>query len=228
VRRAGRRAGIPRRNPTLFADADLQRLGATLDRFLAHVDASAIALTGGVAIELLCQDAGVSSGRARLTDVDFVATSVDAVSASVVADLLVSHFHLPHPGYAKFMVQLVDPETRLRLDVFPDLAGSIARAAERTIAGRRLLVLDAHSILDHKTQSVRQASASRPIDEKHAHDAMVLGALCGRPIVSPPPEVLTQEIYGKDLTPCLRCEVSRTARFAVAPRQRIFEILGYS
>jgi hypothetical protein len=212
----------------LFDAEDLQHLAATLDRFLPHVDPSAIALTGGVAIHLHCLEAGICSGRTRIADVDFVATSVDAVAASVGAGLLVSHFHLPHPGYPKFMLQMVDPDTRLRLDVFPDLAGSIPRASERTIAGRRLLVLDARSILDHKAQGVARASASRPIDEKHARDAIVLGALCSRQIEPPPPEALTREIYGKDLTPCPRCEVSRAAGFAVASRERIFEILGYT
>ena len=57
---------------------------------------------------------------------DFVASSVETVAPSVASTLLVSHFHLPHPGYPKFMVQVVDPETRLRIDVFPDLAVSIA------------------------------------------------------------------------------------------------------
>jgi len=38
------------------------------------------------------------------------------------------------------MVQVVDPATRLRLDVFPDLVGSIARAAEQPRTTERLVV----------------------------------------------------------------------------------------
>ena len=211
-----------------FDADDLQRLAATLDRFLPHVDVSAIALAGGVAIQLHCHDAGVSSGRTRIADVDFVATSVDAVSASVTADLLIAHFHLPQPGYSKFLLQMVDPETRLRVDVFPDLGGAIAQASERTIAGRRLRMLAARSILDHKAQGISGASTSRPIDEKHARDAIVLAELCGCRISLPSPNALTRDVYRRDLTPCPRCDASRTATFAVAPRQRIFDILGYN
>ncbi len=76
---------------------------------------------------------------------DFVATSVDAIAPSVSRSLLVSHFYLPQPGYAKFMLQLVGPETRLRIDIFPDLAGSIAHALERLVAGHRLRLLDARA-----------------------------------------------------------------------------------
>jgi hypothetical protein len=211
-----------------FDTTDVKRLAATLSRFLPHTAPSAVALTGGVAIEMHCYDAGSSSGRNRIADVDFVATSVEAIAPSVCSSLLVSHFHLPHPGYPKFMVQVVDPETRLRIDVFPDLVGSITQATERIVAGQHLRVLAAESILDHKVIGMARASAARPIDEKHQRDAIVLGSLCGRRIDRLPSESLTREVYGMDLTPCPRCEVSRTPEFSVAPRQRVFEILGYS
>jgi hypothetical protein len=211
-----------------FERDDLERLSVTLARFLPHVNPSAVALTGGVAIHIHCHAAGVNGGRTRIADVDFVATSVDAIAPSVATSLLVSHFHLPQPGYPKFMVQVVDADTRLRLDVFPDLVGSIARAMERTIAGHCLRVLDAHSILDHKVQGMSRASATRPIDEKHPRDAMILGSLCGRRVDPLPLDSMTKDIYGMNLTPCPRCEVSRTPGFPVAPRRRIFEILGYN
>jgi len=212
----------------LFDSGEMDRLSATLARFLPHTERSAIALTGGVAIELHCRNAGRTSGRRRIADVDFVTASVDVIDPSVAAELLVSHFHLPHDGYPKFMMQLVDPYTRLRIDVFPDLAGSLASAAEHAVAGHRLLVLDADSILDHKLQGVARASAERPIDEKHAHDAAILGAVCGRNVAPPSPERLTKEIYRMNLAPCPRCDVSRTPGFGVAPRDHIFEILGYN
>lgn len=211
-----------------FERDDLDRLSATLARFLPHTKHAALALTGGVAIQIHCHDAGISSGRIRIADVDFIATSVDTIAPSVATSLLLSHFHLPHPGYPKFMMQVVDPDTRLRIDVFPDLVGSIARATERRVAGHRLLVLDSHSILDHKVQGMLRASAAHPIDEKHPRDAMILGSLCGRQLNPLPVDWMTKDIYGMDLTPCQRCEMSRTPGFAVAPRQRIFEILGYN
>jgi hypothetical protein len=211
-----------------FDRDDEERLAATLARFLPHTNRSAIALTGGIAIHLHCHDAGVSSGRTRIADVDFVASSVETVAPSVASTLLVSHFHLPHPGYPKFMVQVVDPETRLRIDVFPDVAVSIALAVERTVGGQSVRVLDPRSILDHKVQGMSRASAARPIDEKHSRDAMLLGSICGQRIAPLPPESIVKDVYRMDLTPCPRCEASRTPGFTVAPRQQIFEILGYN
>jgi len=36
---------------------------------------------------------------------DFVAAHVDAVRETAIREFLVSHFHLPQPGYAKFLIQ---------------------------------------------------------------------------------------------------------------------------
>jgi hypothetical protein len=51
----------------LFDAEDLQHLAATLDRFLPHVDPSAIALTGGVAIHLTVSRRGSAAARESLT-----------------------------------------------------------------------------------------------------------------------------------------------------------------
>ncbi len=97
------------------------------------------------------------------------------------------------------MVQVVDPATRIRIDVFPDLVGSISRAVETTVA-----------------------------DEKHVQDAMLLGRLCGRQIDPLAESVMARPVYEKDLTSCARCEASRSPDFPIASRQRVFEILGYN
>ena len=56
---------------------------------------------------------------------------MDGVAATVARDFLVSHHHVPQPGVKKAIVQLVDPVTRLRVDIFPDLGGMLPRANAR-------------------------------------------------------------------------------------------------
>ena len=163
-----------------------------------------------------------------IADLDFVAADVDAVGCGAANEMLVSHFHLPQPGYRKFLIQLVDPVSRLRIDVFPDLDATIARARIRKIAGHELAVLDAASILDHKLRTLATATVDRPVDSKHWDDARALAAVCGRELRPVSKAVLTRERYGKDLTPCSRCEASRCHEFPVASREAIFDILGYN
>jgi len=198
-------------------------------RLVPHVDTARIALTGGVAIGL---HLGVTPRdrirRLATGDIDFVAEGHEAVHQTVTADFLVSHFHLPQPGYAKFLIQLVDPATRLRLDFFPDALRALTRAHVVDVAGVPLRVLDAQDILDHKLAIVAGASTASPIEEKHYVDARRLARVCGREVPPLPASHLSSTTYSQDVdAACARCEVSRCAGFPLAPKRAIVDILGY-
>jgi hypothetical protein len=179
-----------------------------------HVDAAGLALTGGVAMAF-----HLPGSRAELRDVDFVARHVDVVRPSLARDWLVSHYHVAGPGVRKSLVQLVDPETRLRLDIFPDQPDTIARA-ERYDA--RWLVVAAADLFAHK-----QALLARPpVDEKHWQDAVALAAFLGKP-PSPRPAI-APDVYSQDLTlACERCSRSASPEFPLADKRAIFDLLGY-
>ena len=216
---------IPSGNQPLHSDV----LHDCLRRLVPHLDTERVALTGGVAIGL---HLGVSPrGRMRRLaagDVDFVAEDANVVRQTVTTDFLVSHFHLPQPGYPKFLVQLVDPATRLRLDFFPDALRALNRAPVRDVAGIPLRVLRAQDILDHKLTLLAGASAGSPIEEKHYVDALQLGTVCGREVPELPASHRSTTTYSQDIdAACRRCEVSQCAAFPLAPKRAIFDILGY-
>ena len=201
-----------------------------LARLTAHLDHRRVALTGGVAIELhLTTGTHWPTGAKRpIGDVDFVAEGVDAVAPTVVEEFLVSHFHLPHPGYAKFLVQLVDPMSRLRIDIFPDALGALPRARRHHLTGVPLLVLDPCSILDHKLELLSRASRSAPVEEKHYRDAQRLAALCHRRPPGYPAFGFAPAAHSHDLTAiCPRCAASVDPRFPLAPKRRIHDFLRY-
>jgi hypothetical protein len=211
-----------------FDECQTRRLGCCLTRLLPHVDDEGIALTGGVAIEVHLAARGLRRQQQVVGDLDFVTRRREAVSPDVAAVFLVSHFHKPQPGYPKFMIQLVDPVSRLRVDIFPDQVGSIQRAAVWDIAGARVRILDPEAILDHKLATLAKASAGRRVDEKHYQDAVLLGNVCGRPVPSVPAAHLCHEGYSQDLAAeCPRCDASLDATFPLAPKQQILDVLGY-
>jgi hypothetical protein len=212
----------------LWDESLTRRLSGTLSRFLPHVNKEDMALTGGVAIDLHLSAAGLPATRNGIADVDFVAGHVSAVSPGVALDFLISHYHLPQPGYAKFMVQVVDPVSRIRIDVFPDLVGSLVSAQQIVVAGHTLAVLDARSIMTHKLLTLAKSSPDHLADEKHQRDAVVLAALLGERIDPVSAAYLTKEIHGMDLSPCPRCEVSRRPEFPLASKQVVFDVLGYN
>ena len=100
-----------------------------------------VALTGGVGIQFGMARLGRQGSRDEIADLDLVAASMDAISPSVVGPFLVSHYHVVRPGVPRFMIQLVDPASRIRVDVFPDLVGSLVDARPIAIGEHSVHVL---------------------------------------------------------------------------------------
>jgi hypothetical protein len=201
-----------------------------LSRLRPHIKLARAALTGGVAIA----HHAAARGRQRphepgavRGDVDLVAMRADAVAPSVVGPFIVSHFHRPQPEYAKFLIQLVDVASRLRVDVF-SCDDNVWDDATKDVVAGGFRVLAPERILEHKLAILAQASAERPVDEKHYRDARLLAALCACEIPERAPDVFASTVYGHDLTTrCARCDASRDARFPLAPKQHVYGLLGY-
>ena len=214
---------------TGFSASEMARLSGCLARLLPHVRAGEIAITGGVAVQLGLAVLDRAGSRAVITDLDFVACRLEAVAGTVAGPFLVSHYHVPQPDAPKFMIQLVDPVSRIRIDIFPDLVDSLSNARTFAIGKQLVNVLDLQSILDHKLLTISKASTRRPIDPKHYLDARALGAIFGREVPAVPADALTEDVYGieGDLQ-CRRCELSLSPSFPLAPKDQIFALLGWA
>jgi hypothetical protein len=157
-----------------------------------------------------------------------VASSLDAISPQVTERFLVSHYHVVQPGVPKFMMQLVDPETGIRVDVFPDLVGSLSRARNVQIGRQTALLFALEDILEHKLLTLSRASPHKPVDPKHAEDALALGILLQRSIPAVDHEALVKDVYGGEAEfQCRRCDLSSSESFPLAPKERILGLLGW-
>ncbi len=204
-------------------ETETPRLRSCLSRLLPHLDRDKVALTGGVALELYLAAASRPGRRQKLADIDFVASHLGAIAPAVANDFLVSHYHVAQQGVPKGMLQLVDGVTRLRLDVFADVAGNVPSGRRMSVAGEVVLVIDAQSLLDHKLQTLSKP----PVDEKHWLDAVALAALCAAP-VPPRPARFMPDRYQTDLAlVCERCVRSKSELFPLAPKAGILALLGY-
>ena len=207
----------------------MNRLSACLHRLMPHVRQNEVAITGGVAIQIGMAEAGGSERRTTIADLDLVASSLDAVAPSVADAFLVSHYHVVQPGVPKFMVQVVDPVSRIRVDIFPDLVGSLARARTVHIENQPVKMLALEDVLEHKLLTISKASPSNPVDPKHVRDAHALARLFGRVVPTVAPESLAEDIYGIEADVlCQRCQLSLDARFPLAPKDQIFTLLGWT
>jgi hypothetical protein len=208
--------------------SEIERLRRTLARLLPYLERENIALTGGVAIELTLAASDLSGHRRTIPDLDFVATSLAAVDSMLTDSFLVCHYHTPQSTYAKFLLMMVDPATRLRIDIFPDSMGAIAEARYTTIGDQTILMLGPRSLLDHKRRTLSKATAADPVDEKHLRDAMALAGLCASAVEPVPATHLSKDVYSTDLDArCARCDFSLDPAYPLAPKRAIFDLLGY-
>ena len=212
-----------------LSSADTVRLSGCLDRLIPHAQMDHLAMTGSVAMQLGLAALGQQGPRKEIADLDLVAACIGAVRPGVVEQFLVSHYHVVQPGVPKFMIQLVDPKSRVRIDVFPDLVGSLTDARPIDVGTHAVLVLPLERIFEHKVLTLSRASQSAPIDPKHVRDAQVLGDVLGRPVPEAAPDALAPDVYGIEGDQfCERCELCSHPSWPLAPKDQILELLGWT
>ena len=213
---------------TAFSRAEMDRLSTCLARLLPNLRRDAVAMTGGVAIQIGMAQLGREGKRNTIADLDMVAASLDSVLPSVTNTFLVSHYHSVRPGVPKFMVQLVDPVTRIRVDIFPDLVGSLERSKVVEVGANQVRSLALEDILEHKLLTISKASPANPIDPKHADDVCALGDLLHRSVPTSDRDSLQKDVYGTDPDQiCQRCALSSSEAFPLAQKGEIVRLLGY-
>ena len=212
-----------------LSPTERDRLSGCLERLLPHVRLDSVAIAGGVGMQLGMARLGLQGVRDAVVDLDLVAASIGAIKSTVAGQFLVSHYHVMRPAVPKFMIQLVDPVSRIRVDVFPDLVGSLLDARTIAIGEHSVQVLPLERILEHKVLTLSRASQSAPIDPKHVHDARVLGDVLGRSVPSVATGALAPDVYGIEVDwSCERCELSSDSSWPLAPKDRIIELLGWN
>jgi hypothetical protein len=205
---------------------DLFRIDATLTRLEPYLRSTPFALAGSIAIDYHLLVAKRLPPEVPVTDLDLVLGRLDALAPAVTGAFLVSHYHTAGPD-TKPMIQLVDPQTRLRVDLYPDADGAIRLATRVTLGRSNVLLLGTRSILEHKLRVLRTSTPGRPVDPKHAADAKVLAEI-SRLAIPPLRPALAPDRYETEVdVRCTRCERSRSAAFPLAPKPQILDLLGY-
>lgn len=143
-----------------WALATLRRCG--LDDF---------AVAGGVALAI---HLGAASGRhGALNDLDLVVPGPAALPPTLADGLLVVHAHLnARPG--RMLLQLADPGTRLRVDLFGSVGDQMARAAPGPPAIGGTRVLSRADLLARLTRILLDLALGEPVAGKHARDHAAL------------------------------------------------------
>lgn len=233
-------------NGTGLSPADAARvitaLGVLRDNGLRD-----FAITGGVAV---AAHLATSQSSRPLNDLDLVVEGASLIPSGLAAGLLVSHVHLgAKPG--RMLLQLVEPTTRLRIDLFGTIRGQLRRSRSVGAAHGDHRIVSRADLAARMTGLLLDLGLDEAVPAKHARDQAAL--LAGDPVDgieaawadhrrTRHPEcfeeachraqalkrekayLLTTSEFKRRL-PCARCR--EAAGFRLAEDQRIVEALGY-
>jgi hypothetical protein len=158
-----------------LSTADAECAERTL-RKLARHDLSRWALTGGFATEIHFLRRGLEPLSRTLTDIDFIASSFDAIPQTLAEDFLIRHVHpLDPPG--KTMAQFVDPDSLLRIDVFRAFGDTMIRTTPLCELAFPIQLISLEDLLARAARLAFDIAGGVPTPPKYARDFLRLATL---------------------------------------------------
>ena len=210
-----------------------------------------IALTGGVAMEMLLRSNGRPSVRRPLNDLDFVVEDFATIPPLLANDFVLHHVH-PFAPEGKLLLQLIDADHAVRIDLFRAFGETMRRSRELPGNTKPLRVVAVEDLVARTTQHVCAAlGRGRPLDAKvgsafrrllglghrrlleeawrdHRQDVQLSFSDAMREasqLLELHPDLLVREKYSSVVTPCPQCQ--NYGPFRQSPPELIVRILGY-
>jgi hypothetical protein len=138
-------------------------------RKLARHDGQRWALTGGLAFEIHAVRLGLPPSVRALNDLDFIAEAFGCISETLPGDFLLRHIH-PFDPPGKTMLQLIDPDTALRIDVFRACGQTMSRAVRVDLPFGPLQLVSLEDPVARAARLLLDLAEGVPVASKHARD----------------------------------------------------------
>jgi hypothetical protein len=235
------------------SEADKRRFMSVISGLAPHFRRPII-VTGSFAVEWNLRQRNGDGRERRLSDIDLVLSEgPSGISSSIAKDFLIHHFH-PMRETGNVFIQLVEPQTGTRVDVFSPRSVSVReRVSTIVINGTECEVVAAEDLIARLLAIASILLDGESIDPKYIDslerlmgiaDRQVTAALWGdyrrhgapvefcdaleavRLAVRERPELLKEQEYSTD--PDAKCQwCIESPDFPLAERSRIFELIGY-
>jgi len=148
---------------------DRARVCAALETLAAH-GFREFALTGSVALRIHGVGPGDGGQPPSLNDLDLVVEGFGSIPESLAAAaFLFRHIH-PHAPPGRILVQLVEPETALRIDVFRARDNTMARCELVTVGPLVIRVVSVEDLTARSAALVLGLDRGHAVARKHARD----------------------------------------------------------
>jgi len=159
-----------------LSDQDTDRLIHSIDRLSQH-GLREFAITGGVAIAFHLARATGLPGNRRLHDLDIVVASAGELSPKLADAFLISHTH-PEARPGRMLLQVVDPITALRVDIFGAYGDTLARSQTLAFRGDPVRFVSPADLTARLAALLLDLGLRESVPAKHARDFDTLSAAC--------------------------------------------------
>ncbi len=99
-----------------FSDQETQQAVGVISRFIPHVVLENVVIVGGIARRHHLMRYGITFPQRPFNDLDFMIRDRSEMRPSITNEFLIAHYHLPKD--TSFFAGLVDPQTKVTIDVF--------------------------------------------------------------------------------------------------------------
>jgi len=233
---------------TAFFPEDAEHALKTLERLMKHLPF--LVLTGGVASSYYFWKYDFPISQRKLSDLDVVIEDPSNLRSIITQDFLVSHYH-PKNHKGKFHIMLVDPKTKIRIDVFPFLSKANERVQTVNIRNVAFSILSLEDLVCRLLSNCAGLIENKEVDPKYFVTMLSLFGVSDRIVirkiweeyrkegqnfddtycailnqVKNKPELLKKIIYSQDLNhSCKECQP--IAGIPLATNQQVFDLLRY-
>jgi hypothetical protein len=213
-----------------------------------------VVITGSIAAGWHLLKSGRRLKKRRLNDIDTVAIKgLSLIRPSLRQDFLINHFH-PQRERGKVLLQLVDEEYGTRTEIFTPGSDSLAeRLVDCAIGDVACRMVSAEDALAKLLSTIYSVIEGKAVDPKYVEQFDLLSAVADMAVtrkvwgdyrkenqrldfdeaaeavklkLAAHPHLLQATCYCQDVDfVCAWCRESEL--FPIAPRARVYEILGY-
>ena len=184
-------------------------------RKLARHHIGGWALTGGFAVEVHRLRRGRQASVRALNDIDFVAGAFECIPETLADDFLFRHIHPSDPP-GKTILQLIDPDSALRVDVFRASGATMSRTSRLDLPAGACGLISLEDLVARSARLVLDLADGLPVSSKHAGDFLRLVE-----IVAPADVEAAWQEHRKPAHPATFEEADRLLQNLIPARQNL-------
>lgn len=233
-----------------FSEQDTQKVLGVISRFVPHVVQENLVIVGGLARRHHLIKHGIPYPQRPFNDLDFMIRDRLKMKPSIANEFLIAHYHLP--SNSSFFAGLVDPQTKVTIDVF-DYYHAPVDPEDVQIGGFQLKIRGAEDQLTKAVYDLMKITKGQTLSPKEFDSAEQLleiadlekaGRIWRMKYASLYPFSIMEAIQkAKDerrkypervfefptrtteLYDCLEC--TNLSDFSLTPKKEIIKVLGY-